>query len=156
MELAAISLGSNLGNRLENLQYGIVQLRSGGLNLVRQSSVYETPAVGYVSDNYFLNQCILVETILNPSDLLSLLLEIEQKAGRVRIQGKTSDRTLDLDLLFYGQLVVNSNDLTLPHPSMHKRAFVLIPLYEIYPDWKHPIHGLSVAEMHSKLTGHSY
>ncbi len=150
--LAAIALGSNLeskeiGNREANLREAIERLR--GLGEVRAvSSFYDTEPVGYVDQPRFLNGALLLETELQPLELMRGLLEIERGMGRER-EGAVAKgpRVIDLDLLLYGQKVMNTAELTLPHPEMQGRRFVLEPLMEIAPEMVHPVLGVTVGEM---------
>ncbi|RIV42945.1 2-amino-4-hydroxy-6-hydroxymethyldihydropteridine diphosphokinase [Flagellimonas pelagia] len=134
-----LSLGSNLGNRLANLQKAIFQIQRQVGKVLDISSVYENPAVGFEGDE-FLNICVSVLTPLDPKALLDNLLGIEQDFGRVRSQGDGySSRTLDIDIIYYGQEVINTGDLVIPHPQMQNRNFVLKPLSDIAPQFYHPI-----------------
>lgn len=134
-----LSLGSNLGNRLANLQKAIFQIQRQVGKVLDISSVYENPAVGFEGDE-FLNICVSVLTPLDPKALLETLLGIEQDFGRVRSQGNGySSRTLDIDIIYYGQQVINTGDLVIPHPQMQNRNFVLKPLSDIAPQFYHPI-----------------
>ena len=154
--LAAIALGSNLesneiGNREANLREAIERLRE--LGEVREvSSFYDTEPVGYVDQPRFLNGALLLETELEPLELMRGLLEIERGMGRER-EGAVAKgpRVIDLDLLLYGQSVMNTAELTLPHPEMQERRFVLEPLAEIAPGMVHPVLGVRVGEMLSGL-----
>ena len=145
--LAAIALGSNVGDREANFRQAIAGLK--GLGEVKAvSSFYETDPVGYTDQPKFLNAAALLETELEPLPLLHALLEIERAAGRDRsIAPPKGPRTLDLDLLLYGDCVVSGPELTLPHPEMHLRRFVLEPLAQIAPRFVHPLLGKSVAEL---------
>ena len=150
--LAAIALGSNLesneiGNREANLRAAIERLR--GLGEVRAvSSFYDTEPVGYVDQPRFLNGALLVETELEPLELMRGLLEIERAMGRDRVGAVAKGpRVIDLDLLLYGDRVVTTAELTLPHPEMQVRRFVLEPLAEIAPEMVHPVLGMTVGEM---------
>ncbi|MEC7262721.1 MAG: 2-amino-4-hydroxy-6-hydroxymethyldihydropteridine diphosphokinase, partial [Bacteroidota bacterium] len=116
-----LSLGSNLGNRLANLQKAIFRTQQQVGLVLDISSVYENPAIGFEGDD-FLNICISVLTPLEPKALLDTLLGIEQEFGRVRSQGDGySSRTLDIDIIYYGQEVINTGDLVIPHPQMQNR-----------------------------------
>ncbi len=134
-----LSLGSNLGNRLANLQKAIFRTQQQVGLVLDISSVYENPAIGFEGDD-FLNICISVLTPLEPKALLDTLLGIEQEFGRVRSQGDGySSRTLDIDIIYYGHEVIRTEDLVVPHPQMQNRNFVLKPLSDIAPQFYHPI-----------------
>ncbi|MCE2614119.1 2-amino-4-hydroxy-6-hydroxymethyldihydropteridine diphosphokinase [Flavobacteriaceae bacterium D16] len=134
-----LSLGSNLGNRLYKLQRAVIALGDALGPVTKLSSIYETPAWGFEGAP-FLNACIALDTSKTPDDVLKTLLQIEVAAGRVRGQesGYIS-RTLDIDIIYYGQEEVKSSELIIPHPHMEKRRFVLKPLADIAPQFYHPI-----------------
>lgn len=139
----AIALGSNLGDSWQTLQQALSALHCPPtLELLAQSSVYQTVAIGPPQPD-ILNACALLNTTLSAQALLHQLLEIEQRFGRVRRE-RWGPRTLDLDLLFYGQAIVSEPTLHIPHPRLRERAFVLIPLAEIAPAWRDPLSGQSV------------
>jgi 2-amino-4-hydroxy-6-hydroxymethyldihydropteridine diphosphokinase len=146
---AAIALGSNLdsqwGSREQNLHEAIRRLGSLG-HLRTVSAFYDTAPVGYTDQPRFLNAAAILETGLKPLDLMRGLLNIERSMGRERTIPK-GPRVIDLDLLLYDDLILNSDELTLPHPAMAERRFVLEPLAEIAPGMKHPVSGLTTAEM---------
>ena len=128
---AFIAIGSNIGDRLRYLKDGIKQLNAHDkIKVVNASSVYETDPVGFTDQDAFLNMVIQVKTALGPYELLDELLLIEEKLGRKR-EIKWGPRTLDLDILLYNQENIESEKLIVPHPRMHERAFVLVPLLEI-------------------------
>jgi 2-amino-4-hydroxy-6-hydroxymethyldihydropteridine diphosphokinase len=128
---AYIGLGSNLGDRGQYLLQAIDLLgRHPGIDISRQSSIYETEPVGYVDQGAFLNMAVEVKTVLPAEQLLFVMLDIERQLGRTR-DIRWGPRTIDLDLLMYGQTERNSDGLQLPHPRMLERAFVLIPLIEV-------------------------
>lgn len=147
--LVYIGLGSNLGERHKALLQGKEALAAlPETTLEKVSSLYETEPIGYTSQGSFLNAVLCLQTALAAEILLQACLKIEEQAGRYRgSHHKKSDggpRTLDLDLLCYGGLVINNEpDLILPHPRLHERAFVLNPLHEITPNWRHPVSGKS-------------
>jgi len=144
---AYLGLGSNLGDRESNLKSAVEMLRvSGGILAVRASSFYETEPVGYVDQPGFLNAAAEVETTLSPEELLRLCHDIEDRLGRVRTI-RWGPRTIDLDILLYGDRVIDTEDLTVPHPLMHEREFVLRPLSEIAPGLPHPRLGKTVGEL---------
>jgi 2-amino-4-hydroxy-6-hydroxymethyldihydropteridine diphosphokinase len=137
---AYIALGSNLGDRAANIRAAVARLATTkGIAVIRLSSLLENPAVGGPKGSpAFLNAAVHVETTLTARALLDRLLEIEAEMGRVRRE-RWEPRVIDLDLLLYGEQVINEPGLVVPHPEMHKRGFVLRPLCEIAPDIVHPV-----------------
>ena len=147
MALAAIALGSNLGDRNATLTSATSALRGLG-EVVAVSGLYDTAPVGYADQPRFLNAAALLGTELQPVKLLHALLAIERAHGRDRSHGiAKGPRTLDLDLLLYEDLVLMTEELTLPHPELHRRRFVLEPLAAIAPQLRHPALGNSIAEL---------
>jgi len=146
---AYIGLGSNLGEREALLKAAIEQLAAlPETRLGRVSSLYDTAPVGELDQPNFLNAVAQIETELTARQLLWNLLLVERRLGRVRHASRRyGPRTIDLDLLFHGDLVLDTPDLTLPHPELHRRAFVLVPLAEIEPGLMHPTLGLTIAEL---------
>lgn len=147
--LAAIGLGSNLasefGDREANLREAVRRL--GELSKVKAvSRFYDTEPVGYLDQPRFLNAAVVLETELEPVELMRALLGIEQEMGRERVIAK-GPRVIDLDLLLYGEHVMSTAELTLPHPEMQERRFVLEPLNEVAADWVHPVLGVTVGEL---------
>jgi len=152
---AAIALGSNLGSREANLNAAVESLCAYG-ELIAVSSFHDTAPVGYLEQPRFLNAACLLETGLTPHELLEALLAIERSLGRDRATSPPKGpRTLDLDLLLYDDLVLNSPELTLPHPAMHQRAFVLAPLAEIAPQMLHPVLHKTIAQLLSLIAHNS-
>ncbi|KUK54516.1 MAG: 7,8-dihydro-6-hydroxymethylpterin-pyrophosphokinase [Desulfotomaculum sp. 46_296] len=129
-----ISLGSNLGDKKANLERAVELLRKEeGLNIKGVSSYYRTAPVGPVQQDWFINNVLEAMVKLTPRELLNVILDIERKMGRVR-DIKWGPRLIDLDLLLYGDILINEHDLIIPHPRMRERAFVIIPLAELDPD----------------------
>lgn len=140
-----IALGSNLGNRLSNLKNAISNF-TPQMDVKKKSPVYETPPWGYADQPAFLNQVVMVETYLEPGDLLGHLKRLETVLGR-EPSFQNGPRLIDLDILFYDDIIVDSPPLVIPHPRLHQRAFVLVPLNDIAPDLVHPLYAKSISEM---------
>jgi 2-amino-4-hydroxy-6-hydroxymethyldihydropteridine diphosphokinase len=145
MAIAYIGLGANLGDRLETLQEALDALAES-VSVLDVSSVYETAPQGCADQPDFLNAVARIQTDLPPADLLSAMSGIERRLGRMRHR-RWGPRTIDLDILSYDRLVCHGPDLTLPHPRMHQRAFVLIPLAEIAPQFVHPVFGKTASTL---------
>ena len=148
-DIAYLSLGSNLGNREQNLRDAICRLESVG-TVRSRSSIYETEPVEFTDQPMFLNCAVALETSASPDQLMVQLLEIEKAMGRLRIQ-KKGPRIIDLDLLLFGDQVVSTPAVTIPHPAMHQRRFVLEPLAEIAPETKHPTLNKTAREVLEEL-----
>jgi 2-amino-4-hydroxy-6-hydroxymethyldihydropteridine diphosphokinase len=141
-----LSLGSNLGDRAKNLRDAIAAVREAGIHVTRISSIYETEPVDYLDQPWFLNIAVGAETELAPAATLQTLREIETRLGSKKLVAK-GPRLIDMDILLYGDEVIDIQELQVPHPRMHLRRFVLEPLAEIAPTARHPISGLSISEM---------
>ena len=148
---AYLGLGSNLGDRQHNLSRAI-ELLSQRLHVERISSIYETEPMGYQEQPRFLNAICQVATLLSPEKLLALAKEIEEALGRVP-SFQNGPRSIDVDILFYGEQVIDNPQLTIPHPRLEERAFVLVPLAEIAPELVHPVSGKTVGEMVQNVGG---
>ncbi len=146
MKTVYLSLGSNLGDRESYLRAALDQLSAAGLRLNRQSSIYETDPRDREDQPKFLNMVVEMETALFPMQLLSRLQKIERDLGRRRVIDK-GPRTIDIDILFYGRSIVTTERLTIPHPRLEQRRFVLEPLAELAPDLRHPVSGRKVREL---------
>ncbi|SIN86959.1 2-amino-4-hydroxy-6-hydroxymethyldihydropteridinediphosphokinase [Sulfurivirga caldicuralii] len=150
---AAIGLGSNLGDPISQLQAALQRLQAhDAISLTATSSFYRSAPQGDAEQPDYVNACALIETTLAPHALLAALQAIERDLGKIK-RGHWQAREIDLDLLLYGDAVIQSDDLTVPHPWLHKRDFVLVPLAEIAPDWMVPGKG-SVSEMLAQLPDH--
>ncbi len=151
-----IGLGSNIGDRTGNLLLGIRGMLDAGLEMSRLSQVYETEPVETFAQPFFLNMVaeIRATTLIDPEEMMTRLLRVEQSLGRTRDLAK-GPRTIDLDLLLYGDHVVDTKVLTLPHPRFHLRRFVLIPLAELCPNLQHPVLHRTMMELLQETTDKS-
>jgi 2-amino-4-hydroxy-6-hydroxymethyldihydropteridine diphosphokinase len=142
-----LALGSNLEDRKKNLEKAVNALHShNSIQVLATSSFYNTAPVGNPCQGRFLNAVVEIETTLEPEELLDATLDIEKNLGRVRT-GRWGPRTIDIDILALDDLVYETDRLSIPHPLMHERRFVLEPLAEIAPGFRHPVFGASAAEM---------
>lgn len=148
-QLVYLSLGSNIGDREAQLQNAIARLGAAG-RVVAVSSFYETEPVEFTQQPRFLNCAIALETSKTPQQLMTAILRIEEEMGRLRVR-KKGPRSIDIDIVLFGDAIVDSEDLTIPHPAMHQRRFVLDPLTEIAPDVLHPVLKKTVRELRDAL-----
>jgi 2-amino-4-hydroxy-6-hydroxymethyldihydropteridine diphosphokinase len=146
---AYLSLGSNLEDREQNLRQALQALRSLG-EIIATSSFYETEPVEFAPQPWFLNCAVALETEKLPRQLLTGVLQIEQAMGRRRTQPK-GPRLIDIDILLFGQSIIDTGALIIPHPAMHERRFVLDPLVEIAPDLRHPVFKRTVRQLRDAL-----
>lgn len=147
-----LQLGANLGERADSLASAVQQIEARIGPVLLASKQYETPAWGLTDQPDFLNQVILVDSALDPWLVLQTILDIEKNMGRQRKE-KWGPRLIDIDILGIDDLIIDSPDLTIPHPWLHRRLFVLEPFAEIAPHWVHPILLLTVKELLDQLLG---
>ena len=149
METAYVLFGSNMGDKNKIFAQACLYINNRCGRVVQVSSAYESEPWGFEAKEWFLNRVIVVETELNPEALMQQLLDIEAELGRVRhpeIQGYTS-RTADLDILYYGNRIVLTDSLTIPHPRLHQRRFALLPMCEVAPQLVHPAFSFTQTEL---------
>lgn len=153
MAIVYLCLGSNLGDRftLINQAVNLFNL-SDDTKIIRTSAIYETEPWGLKEQNWFLNLIVEAKTSLSPEDLLKRCQKIEDLLGLDRINKKHwGERPIDIDILFYEKKIINTKQLTIPHKYLHKRAFVLVPLLELIPNFKHPILEKTITELYDDL-----
>ena len=150
MEKAYLLLGSNLGDSKKYISDAVGFIRTEIGIVKKTSSLYQTASWGKTDQPDFINQVLEVETILNPEQLLKNILVIEKKLGRERLE-KWGSRTIDIDLLFYGDQIIQGLNLTVPHPFLHERKFTLMPLVELDPDLVHPVFKITVKQLFDSL-----
>lgn len=146
---AYIALGSNVGDREENIKNALEILKEKS-RILRISSLYETKPMYLENQNWFLNCTVKIDSELTPKQLLEFLKVTEKKMGRKESE-RNGPRIIDLDILFYGDKIVNEGNLQIPHPSIQERAFVLVPLSEIEPNFTHPVYHKTVRKLLSEL-----
>lgn len=153
MAIVYLSLGSNIGDRVGYLQQATSCLGlHSDISIVSTSSFYESEPWHMNSDNWFVNAIVQISTTLSPEELLKECKKIEAQLGRRQIKpGIYTDRTIDIDILFYDNLILNTPELTIPHKLFHKRAFVLVPMLEIAQDFIHPLFNKTIAELYEEL-----
>jgi 2-amino-4-hydroxy-6-hydroxymethyldihydropteridine diphosphokinase len=147
MKIVFLGIGSNLGDRKKNLDDAIGRIEEYIGIVIASSSIYETEPWGFQVEEEFLNIVVKVETILEPSGLLGRILMIEALLGRIRSEKQYSSRVIDIDILLYEDLILDELTLKIPHPLMHKRRFVLVPLCEIEPEIVHPVLNKPVSSL---------
>lgn len=156
LKTAYLSLGSNAGDRVAHIEAVLGLLAEAGVAVRRRSALYETEPVGTTTQRWFVNCIVEVETELMPLGLLRAAKRIERALGRrVSAGPQPAARSIDIDIVAYGRQVVNHPELTVPHPRLAERRFVLEPLREAAPEWRHPVTRLSAAEMLATLRDHA-
>lgn len=153
MAIVYLSLGSNYGDRVGYVQQATSLLgTSEGVSIIRTSSFYETEPWAMDTDNWFVNAVVELKTTLTPQNLLDLCHRIENQLGRKRtLDASYTDRTIDIDILFYNKDIINDNNLIIPHKYVHLRAFTLVPLLELIPNFEHPVLHKTISELHNDL-----
>lgn len=153
MTIVYLSLGSNKGDRIGYVQQATSLLAAvDGISLVRTSAFYETEPWNMNSETWFVNAIVEIKTKLSAHELLTECQRIEKQLGRVRDNNENyTDRTIDIDILFFGKEIINDDDLVIPHKYLHLRAFTLVPMLELSPDFEHPVLHKSVSELHNDL-----
>jgi dihydroneopterin aldolase / 2-amino-4-hydroxy-6-hydroxymethyldihydropteridine diphosphokinase len=141
-----LCLGSNLGDRKQNIKKALGLLAERGIRVIKTSSMYETEPVGFKLQPLFYNICVETETNIEPDGLLGVLQEIEVKTGRKKAE-KWGPRIIDIDILFYNNIIIYGADLVIPHPEIQNRKFVLAPMAEIAGSFVHPGYNLTIKEM---------
>lgn len=154
MAIAYLSLGSNKGDRIGFVQQATSLLNAtDGISLIRTSAFYESEPWGMESETWFVNAVVEVKTTLSPQSLLAECQRIESQLGRKRIEDEKGyqDRTIDIDILFYNKEIINDENLVIPHKFLHLRAFTLVPLLELIPNFEHPILHKTITQLHDDL-----
>ncbi len=140
-------LGGNKGDKLQNLQTALQLIESTIGKIILKSDVFVTAAWGNANQPDFVNQAICVETIFSATDLLETILNIEKQLGRIRTEEKWQERTMDIDILFFNNEIINTLHLKVPHPHLQKRNFVLVPMAQIASDLEHPVFKKSISTL---------
>ncbi|GAB1450669.1 2-amino-4-hydroxy-6-hydroxymethyldihydropteridine diphosphokinase [Draconibacterium sp.] len=147
MHKVFLGIGGNIGNKADNFTKVYTFIKNELGEIVKSSSVYETPPWGFTADENFWNQVLIIETELSPNELLQKITEIETNFIREREVGKYNSREMDIDILYFDDLFIETENLIIPHPRIQQRKFVLVPLNEIAPDFKHPLLRLTSFQM---------
>jgi 2-amino-4-hydroxy-6-hydroxymethyldihydropteridine diphosphokinase len=151
MHKVLLLLGSNLGDRQLFLQSAIKQITAGIAPVIKTSAVYETQSWGKTDAPDYLNQVVFLETDMPAREILEKILQIERALGRKR-EEKWGSRTIDIDILFYGDEIIDEPGLHVPHPQLHKRRFTLEPLNELVPEWVHPVLNKKISQLKTELS----
>lgn len=157
METCYVLFGSNMGNKNQIFVQACLLINNRCGHIVRISAPYDTEPWGFQADEWFLNRVIAVETSLHPEEMLRRLLDIESELGRIRHPkaNNYTSRTIDLDILYFGDRIIHTTTLMVPHPRLHLRRFALLPLCEVAPDFIHPILKLTQTELLQQCTDNS-
>jgi len=147
MKIVFLGIGTNMGTRESNLDHALEKIEEYVGPVIKSSAIYETEPWGFRAKGEFLNLVVKMETELNPHELLYKIQNIESLLGRIRKKKRYSSRIIDIDILLYDDLIIHEPDLKIPHPLLHERKFVLVPLCEIAPDMIHPVLKKSVSSL---------
>ena len=147
MEKVYLCLGGNIGDTRNYLQNAVAMIGRRIGRIVSQSAIYQSEPWGFNAEQMFLNQVVVAETELEPHAVLELCLQIEAELGRTRSGNGYEPRTIDIDIVFFGNRIIDQPDLQVPHPLMHRRNFVLRPLCDVAADFVHPVFGLTVKQL---------
>ncbi|APQ76168.1 TPA: 2-amino-4-hydroxy-6-hydroxymethyldihydropteridine diphosphokinase [Clostridium botulinum] len=150
MHTAYVAFGSNMGEKENYIKRALEKIEERGMKIIKVSSIYETEPYGVLDQDSFLNGVVKIETNLTPEDLIGELLNIEKQLDRVR-ERRWGPRTIDLDIIFYDDLIINEKDLVIPHKDLENREFVLKPLCDIDENFIHPVLKKSVRELYDEL-----
>jgi 2-amino-4-hydroxy-6-hydroxymethyldihydropteridine diphosphokinase len=150
-----LGIGGNIGNKQVNFNKVYTFIKNELGEIVKRSSVYETPPWGFSANENFWNQVLIIETRFSPTDVLQKITEIENTFGRERETGKYNSREMDIDILYFDELIIETEKLVIPHPRIQYRKFVLVPLNEIAYDFKHPLLRLTSFQMLEKCKDES-
>ena len=147
MNKVILLLGSNMGDLELNMKTALLMIHKNAGKVVSVSSIYKTAPWGFEHENYFLNQVVFIDTVKSPDELLKEIIKIEKALGRTREEHGFKARTIDIDILFYNDLITEDKNLTIPHPHLHKRKFTLIPLAELAENYIHPVFKKTIKEL---------
>ncbi|MDU1323407.1 MAG: 2-amino-4-hydroxy-6-hydroxymethyldihydropteridine diphosphokinase [Clostridium botulinum] len=150
MHTAYVAFGSNIGEKESYIKRALEKIEKRGMKIIKVSPIYETEPYGVLDQDSFLNGVVKIETNLTPENLIEVLLDIERQLDRVR-ERRWGPRTIDLDIIFYDDLIINKNNLIIPHKDMENREFVLKPLCDIDENFIHPVLKKSVRQLYDRL-----
>lgn len=156
MNAAFLCLGGNIGDRLANLMEAKRQISVLGCEVVDESGIYKTKAWGNTEAPDYYNQVVHIKTTLKAQELMNILLRTEQNMGRLRTDDRNASRTMDIDILFFNNETIKTNELEVPHPRLHLRNFVLVPLCEIAPTFLHPQCNKTIQQLLQACSDKSY